>query len=110
MTLSQGTNKDGSYPDGAGAPSSESGPKYAHFPLHDRSRRPLHIIVVGAGPSGIASLIKLRELPHVTLECFEKNLEVGGTWFETRYPGAACEVASHAYQYTFDEKKDWSRQ
>ncbi|KAF4999873.1 hypothetical protein FDECE_11372 [Fusarium decemcellulare] len=83
--------------------------KYGHHPLHDRSRRPLHVIVVGAGPSGIATLIELKKLPFITITCFEKNSDVGGTWLETRYPGAACDVASHAYQYTFDSKTDWSR-
>jgi cation diffusion facilitator CzcD-associated flavoprotein CzcO len=83
---------------------------YAKHPLHDPSQRPLHIIVVGAGPSGIAILIRLKELSNVTFQCFEKNPEVGGTWYETRYPGAACDIASHAYQYTFEPKKDWSRQ
>ncbi|KAH6677855.1 hypothetical protein F5X68DRAFT_245606 [Plectosphaerella plurivora] len=111
MTFSGATTKDESYPhpNGDAPGGAKNAPRYARFPLHDRSRRPLHVIVVGAGPSGIATLIKLRELPHVTLQCFEKNPEVGGTWFETRYPGAACDVASHAYQYTFDEKKDWTR-
>lgn len=90
--------------------SSQATASYSHHPLHDPSQRPLHVIVVGAGPSGIAALIKLKELPHVTVQCFEKNADVGGTWFETRYPGAACDVASHAYQYTSESKKDWTRQ
>ncbi|KAM5353392.1 hypothetical protein ACJ41O_000042 [Fusarium nematophilum] len=88
---------------------SQAHENYGHYPLHDQSRRPLRIIIVGAGPSGIATLIELKKLPHVTFQCFEKNSEVGGTWFETRYPGAACDIASHAYQYTFDYKTDWSR-
>lgn len=80
------------------------------YHLHDPSQRPLHVIVVGAGPSGIATLIRLKELPHISFRCFEKNADVGGTWLETRYPGAACDIASHAYQYTFESKKDWTRQ
>ncbi|KAK7219476.1 hypothetical protein V2G26_007479 [Clonostachys chloroleuca] len=79
------------------------------YHLHDPSQRPLHVIVVGAGPSGIATLIRLKELPHISFRCFEKNADVGGTWLETRYPGAACDIASHAYQYTFESKKDWTR-
>lgn len=83
---------------------------YGKHPLHDSSQRPLHVIVVGAGPSGIAMLRRLKSLPNISFHCFEKNAEVGGTWYETRYPGAACDVASHAYQYTFESKKDWTRQ
>ncbi|KAJ4262903.1 hypothetical protein NW762_006516 [Fusarium torreyae] len=105
MTLSNNTSSA----NGVRPPPTRDAGGYGHYPLHDRSRRPLEVIVVGAGPSGIAALIELKKLPHVTIKCFEKNTDVGGTWFETRYPGAACDVASHAYQYSFDYKTDWSR-
>jgi cation diffusion facilitator CzcD-associated flavoprotein CzcO len=84
--------------------------QYGHHALHDRSQRPLHVVVSGAGPSGIALAIELKKMtPHgLTFGVYEKNREVGGTWLENRYPGAACDVASHAYQYTFASKKDWS--
>ncbi|KAJ4177179.1 hypothetical protein NW755_013998 [Fusarium falciforme] len=101
MALTSGPSGDGSH-------TAEVPPSYGQYPLYDVSRRPLHIIIVGAGASGIATLIQLKEIPNVTYQCFEKNRDVGGTWFETRYPGAACDIASHAYQYTFDSKKDWS--
>ena len=32
---------------------------------------------------------------------YEKNPDIGGTWLENRYPGAACDVPSHAYTYNF---------
>ncbi|KAF7554068.1 hypothetical protein G7Z17_g3173 [Cylindrodendrum hubeiense] len=79
---------------------------YGHHPIHDRAQRPLQVIVIGAGPSGIAMLIELLKIPFLTIRCFEKNPDVGGTWLETRYPGAACDVASHAYQYSFCSKTD----
>ncbi|KAJ4178775.1 hypothetical protein NW767_014787 [Fusarium falciforme] len=103
MALTSGPSGDGSH-------TAEVPPSYGQYPLYDVSRRPLHIIIVGAGASGIATLVQLKEIPNVTYQCFEKNRDVGGTWFETRYPGAACDIASHAYQYTFDSKKDWSSQ
>ncbi|KAL3455502.1 hypothetical protein BJX64DRAFT_294964 [Aspergillus heterothallicus] len=81
---------------------------YCNYPIHEPSTRPLHVVVVGAGPSGIALAIQLKSLPHVTYQVFEKNADVGGTWFENRYPGAACDVASHAYQYTFAPNPRWS--
>lgn len=83
---------------------------YGKYPLFDRSQRPLHVVVAGAGPSGLALAVELKKLPYVTFEVFEKNPNVGGTWLENRYPGAACDVASHAYQYTFESKTDWSKQ
>jgi hydroxyversicolorone monooxygenase len=32
---------------------------------------------------------------------YEKNNDIGGTWLENRYPGAACDVPSHAYTFNF---------
>ncbi|KAK1765315.1 hypothetical protein QBC33DRAFT_455591 [Phialemonium atrogriseum] len=81
---------------------------YGRYPCFDSSQRPLHVLVSGAGPSGIAMAIELKKLPNVTFHVFEKNRDVGGTWLENRYPGAACDIASHAYQYTFQSKTDWS--
>jgi cation diffusion facilitator CzcD-associated flavoprotein CzcO len=39
---------------------------------------------------------------------YEKNSGVGGTWFENRYPGCACDVPSHNYVYSFEPKADFS--
>lgn len=83
---------------------------YGNHSSYDPTRRTLHVVVAGAGPSGIAMAIELLKLPNITFEIFEKNSDVGGTWFENRYPGAACDVASHAYQYTFASNPDWSSQ
>ncbi|KAH8589597.1 hypothetical protein B0O99DRAFT_636547 [Bisporella sp. PMI_857] len=81
---------------------------YGHYSSYDDSRRPLHVLVAGAGPSGIAMAIELLKLPNITFDIFDKNPDVGGTWFENRYPGAACDIASHAYQYTFASNPNWS--
>jgi cation diffusion facilitator CzcD-associated flavoprotein CzcO len=83
---------------------------YGKHPIHEAATRPLHVVIVGAGPSGIALAIQLKSLAHTTYQVFEKNADVGGTWFENRYPGAACDVASHAYQYTFASNPNWSHQ
>lgn len=39
----------------------------------------------------------------------EKTNEVGGTWRENQYPGAACDVQSHLYSLSFAPKTDWSK-
>ncbi|VCX16645.1 Baeyer-Villiger monooxygenase [Acinetobacter baumannii] len=39
----------------------------------------------------------------------EKSNDVGGTWRENRYPGAACDVQSHMYSLSFAPKTDWSK-
>ena len=53
--------------------------------------RPLKVIVIGSGISGILSCIRLRQrIPNLDLCIYEKNADLGGTWFENRYPGCAC--------------------
>lgn len=57
------------------------------------TRRPLKIICIGAGFSGLTLAHKIKhehKLEHVLdLVVYDKNADVGGTWFENRYPGAA---------------------
>lgn len=53
--------------------------------------RPLKVIYIGAGVSGILAAIKFRKaVPEIDLVIYEKNPELGGTWYENRYPGCAC--------------------
>ncbi|KAI0635260.1 hypothetical protein C8Q77DRAFT_1054047 [Trametes polyzona] len=71
--------------------------------------RPIKVIVIGAGFSGIAAGIRFpQKVPNVELVIYEKGARIGGTWHNNNYPGLACDVPSHSYQYTFEEKKDWS--
>lgn len=53
--------------------------------------RPLKIIGIGAGPSGILSAIRLSQgIQQMDLVIYDKNAEIGGTWYENRYPGCSC--------------------
>ena len=45
---------------------------------------------------------------RVTLSIYEKSPELGGTWFENRYPGVACDTPSSLYTFSWDPKWDWS--
>ena len=45
----------------------------------------------------------------MSFRLFEKSRCVGGTWWENTYPGAACDVPSHFYCYSFEPNADWSR-
>ncbi|KAL5444079.1 hypothetical protein PMIN06_008501 [Paraphaeosphaeria minitans] len=84
----------------------------APFNLHDgpvENFRPMKVIVIGAGYSGIYHAIRIPErLRNVDLVVYEKNAGVGGTWYENRYLGCACDIPSHSYQYTFEPNHDWS--
>jgi len=67
------------------------------------------VIVIGAGVSGILAAIRLQQyIPGIDLTIYEKNPALGGTWFENRYPGLACDIPSHVYQYTFEHNTQWS--
>ncbi len=77
-------------------------------PLPKEQRDRLKVIVIGAGLSGICMGIKLKEA-GIPFMIYEKNSEVGGTWFENTYPGCAVDIPNHFYSFSFDLKNDWSR-
>lgn len=55
--------------------------------------RPLKVIYIGAGASGIDAAIQFpKYVPNAELTIYEKNEDLGGTWFENRYPGCACDI------------------
>lgn len=71
--------------------------------------KPIRIVCIGAGVSGINLLRTLRlNLTDYEVQVYEKNENVGGTWFENRYPGCRCDIPSHNYQYSWRPNKEWS--
>ncbi|OQE07669.1 hypothetical protein PENVUL_c012G10383 [Penicillium vulpinum] len=76
------------------------------------AQRKLRIICIGAGYSGLTLAHKIdHELKlgdFVELKIYEKNPEVGGTWFENTYPGVACDIPAHAYTFLFEPNPNWS--
>ncbi|KAG8627381.1 hypothetical protein KVT40_004864 [Elsinoe batatas] len=71
--------------------------------------RPIKVIVIGAGYSGIYCGIRIPErLKNCELVIYDKNAGIGGTWYENRYPGCACDIPSHSYQYSFNPNPNWS--
>lgn len=57
------------------------------------NQRPLSVRVIGAGFSGVYLGIRIpQRLRNVDLKIYEKNSGVGGTWWENRYPGCACDI------------------
>ena len=51
--------------------------------------RPLRIVAIGAGFSGLslARAVHVGKLQNVSITVYEKDAGVGGTWNENRYPG-----------------------
>jgi len=58
------------------------------------------VAVIGTGISGLNVAVQLKRagIPFVV---FEKNPEVGGSWYENRYPGARVDTASRGYTHLF---------
>lgn len=69
----------------------------------------VEVLVVGAGFSGLAMAHALRERGITAFRILEKAHDVGGTWRENHYPGAACDVPSHLYSFSFAPDPGWSR-
>jgi len=73
------------------------------------SRRGLEVIVVGAGLGGIAAAIELKRHGIGSVRILERAPDLGGTWYYNGYPGAACDVPSHLYSFSYAQRRDWSR-
>lgn len=69
----------------------------------------LEAVIVGAGFSGLCAGIQLREAGIDRFVILEKAAGVGGTWRDNTYPGAACDIPSHLYSYSFEPNATWSR-
>ena len=73
------------------------------------TRRRLSAVVVGAGFGGLAAARELVRQGVTTVTVLEKAETVGGVWRDNTYPGAACDVPSSLYSYSFAPNPDWSR-
>jgi cation diffusion facilitator CzcD-associated flavoprotein CzcO len=70
----------------------------------------VHTLVVGAGFGGIGmAATLLRQDPTADVLVLERGDDVGGTWRVNTYPGAACDVPSALYSFSFAPEPDWSR-
>jgi len=68
-----------------------------------------HIVIVGAGFSGIGAAINLDKAGLRDYLVIEAGDDVGGTWYWNTYPGIAVDIPSFSYQYSFEQLPDWSR-
>jgi len=69
----------------------------------------ISVAVVGGGIGGIAAATMLKRAGYDDVTVFEKNAGLGGVWHANTYPGAACDVPSHFYEFSFAMNPDWSR-
>ena len=71
--------------------------------------RQVEVLITGASFGGICMAVQLRKAGIDDIVILEKAAEPGGAWRDNHYPGAACDVQSHMYSYSFATKPDWSR-
>lgn len=71
------------------------------------TRKPV-VGVIGAGPGGIATGIRLAQNGY-DFTIFERGDGFGGTWRNNTYPGAACDVPSHFYSFSFALNPYWTK-
>lgn len=66
------------------------------------------VAIIGAGAGGIAMGIQLAEAGY-EFTIFDRADGFGGTWRHNTFPGAACDVPSHLYSYSFALNPRWSK-
>jgi cation diffusion facilitator CzcD-associated flavoprotein CzcO len=66
-------------------------------------------LIIGAGFSGLGTAIKLTGAGVEDLVILERSDRVGGTWRDNTYPGAACDIPSLLYSFSFARNPRWSR-
>ena len=72
-------------------------------------RRSPRVVIIGAGFGGLAAAVALRRKGIDDLLIIERSDGVGGTWRQNTYPGAACDIQSHLYSFSFAPNRRWTR-
>ena len=67
------------------------------------------VLIVGAGFGGIGAAIELKRAGFHHFTILERAAEPGGVWRDNTYPGAACDVPSPLYSYSFEPNPDWPK-
>ncbi|WP_245159521.1 NAD(P)/FAD-dependent oxidoreductase [Blastococcus sp. CT_GayMR19] len=74
-----------------------------------RPVREVRVAIIGSGFAGLGMAIALRRRGETDFVVLERAHDVGGTWRDNTYPGAACDVQSNLYSFSFAPNPDWGR-
>ena len=76
-----------------------------------RIARPRHtrIGILGAGFGGLGMAIRLKQAGIDDFTVWERDADVGGTWWANTYPGCQCDIPSHLYSFSFAPNPNWTR-
>ncbi len=75
----------------------------------ENGHRTPSVAIIGAGFGGIGLAMTLKRAGIDSFTILEKAEGIGGVWRDNTYPGAACDVPSHLYSFSFEPNPDWSR-
>lgn len=69
----------------------------------------VRVAIVGSGFAGLGMAARLDQEGEHDYVVLERGSDVGGTWRDNHYPGAACDVPSRLYSFSFAPNPDWTR-
>ncbi|EDY86818.1 monooxygenase [gamma proteobacterium HTCC5015] len=69
----------------------------------------LDALIIGAGPSGLSALIKLKKQGVHNVRILDMSQRIGGTWANNDYPGLRCDIPSEMYSLGYAPNPQWSR-
>jgi cation diffusion facilitator CzcD-associated flavoprotein CzcO len=69
----------------------------------------VRVAIIGAGFAGIAAAVQCARAGIDDVLVLEAGDDVGGTWRDNTYPGAACDIRVALYSLSFAPNADWSR-
>jgi cation diffusion facilitator CzcD-associated flavoprotein CzcO len=67
------------------------------------------VAIIGSGFGGIGMAVRLKRAGFTDVVLLERAADLGGTWRDNSYPGAACDVPSHLYSFSFAPNPGWTR-
>ena len=73
-----------------------------------KNNKQRNISIVGCGFAAIALGVSLKRSGFNNFTILERSNEIGGVWRENTYPGAACDVPSRLYSFSFEQDYPWS--
>ncbi|HET6504451.1 MAG TPA: NAD(P)/FAD-dependent oxidoreductase [Amycolatopsis sp.] len=65
------------------------------------------VVIIGAGFGGLGLAMMLKRAGFAEFTVLEKADDLGGVWRDNTYPGAACDVPSPLYSYSFAPNRTW---
>ncbi|WP_242634311.1 flavin-containing monooxygenase [Marinobacter salicampi] len=75
-----------------------------------KAATPIHeVLIVGAGFVGLRTALRLQQEGIRDVVILDRAQDIGGTWRDNTYPGAACDIPSNLYSSSFAPNPDWSR-